>query len=186
MTTTLDAERADLLAELDAARTALITTTDGLDDEQLGLRPTVSELCLGGLIKHVTSVERNWVRFILEGTAAMAVELPDGVTWEDLMAGTATTLPQRMVEFQEDFRMRPGDTLADVLARYQEVAARTAEVVSALPDLDVAHPLPEVPWNPPGEVRSARRVLIHVIAETTQHAGHADILRETIDGRRGF
>ncbi|MEU6130064.1 DinB family protein [Saccharopolyspora sp. NPDC047091] len=186
MTTTLDAERTDLLAQLDAARKALITTTDGLDDEQLGLRPTASELCLGGLIKHVASVEANWLRFILEGTSAMAVELPDGVTWEDLMAGTATTLPQRMIEFREEFRMQPEDTLAGVLARYAEVAARTAEVVSSLPDLNLAHPLPEVPWNPPGEVRSARRVLMHVIAETAQHAGHADILRESIDGRRGF
>ncbi len=43
--------------------------------------------------------------------------------------------------------------------------------------------MPDAPWNEPGSVRSIRRVLIHVIAETTQHAGHADILRESIDGQ---
>lgn len=52
-----------------------------------------------------------------------------------------------------------------------------------LPDLEVSHPLPDAPWNEPGARHSARRVLIHIVAETTQHAGHADILRESIDGR---
>ena len=44
--------------------------------------------------------------------------------------------------------------------------------------------MPDAPWNEPGAVRSVRRVLIHVIAETAQHAGHADILRETLDGQK--
>jgi hypothetical protein len=44
--------------------------------------------------------------------------------------------------------------------------------------------MPEAPWNEPGAVRSVRRVLMHVIAETAQHAGHADILRETLDGQK--
>lgn len=181
---TLDAERADLLAQLTDARAALIATTDGLDDEQAGSRPTVSELCLGGLIKHVASVEEQWLRFAVDGPAAMSFELPDGVTWADIMAGTASSYPQWMIEHGRDFRMSPEDTLAAILARYERVAARTAEVLAALPDLNAEFPLPEAPWHRPGEVRSVRRVLTHVISETAQHAGHADILRETIDGRR--
>lgn len=51
-------------------------------------------------------------------------------------------------------------------------------------DLDAGHPLPEAPWFPRDTVRSARRVFVHIIAETAQHAGHADILRESIDGAR--
>src|SRR3712207_9015981 len=47
------------------------------------------------------------------------------------------------------------------------------------PDLDASHPLPEAPWFEPGARRSARRVFLHIVAETAQHAGHADILRET-------
>jgi len=54
-----------------------------------------------------------------------------------------------------------------------------------LPDLDAARPLPPAPWFEPGAHWSARQVLLHVIAETAQHAGHADIIRELIDGKGG-
>jgi hypothetical protein len=70
------------------------------------------------------------------------------------------------------------------LADYEKVAARTDELVRTLPDLDASQPLPEAPWNPPGARWSARRVFLHVIAETAQHAGHADIIREAIDGAK--
>ncbi len=64
------------------------------------------------------------------------------------------------------------------------MAARTDELVRTLPDLDASHPLPEAPWFEPGARRSARRVFLHIVAETAQHAGHADILRETLDGQK--
>src|SRR5205823_3633366 len=70
-TTTVTGERADLLDSLAKARHFLRFTTRDLNDEQAGLRTTASELCLGGLIKHVTSVERHWANFIVEGAAAM-------------------------------------------------------------------------------------------------------------------
>lgn len=178
----LDGERADLIADLAEARGALIRTVHGLSDEQIAERPTVSALCLGGLIKHVTSTEEGWLNFVVDGPSAMSFDLPDGVTWEDFAAGTAHTYPQWAIDRQADFQVLPGETLAGILARYEEVAARTEKLVAGLPDLSVTHPLPDVPWNEPGAVRSARRVLIHVIAETTQHTGHADILREAIDG----
>lgn len=176
-------ERADLLAELADARGALIATVRGLSDGQIAERPTVSALCLGGLLKHVASTEESWLRFVVEGPSAMSFELPEGVTWEEFGAGTASAYPQWAIERQNNFQVLPGETLAGILARYEEVAARTEKVVASLTDLSVTHPLPEVPWNEPGTVRSVRRVLIHVIAETTQHAGHADILREAIDGQ---
>ena len=78
----------------------------------------------------------------------------------------------------------PGETLASVLDDYAEVARHTDELVASLPDLDASHPLPEAPWFEPGARRSARRVFLHIIAETSQHAGHADILRESIDGQK--
>ncbi|MFS8198024.1 DinB family protein [Streptomyces sp. CWNU-52B] len=180
----LDAERTDLLAALAAARAALTATTRGLSDEQVGETPTVSTLCLGGLIKHVASIEESWLRFVAEGPSAMSYDLPDGVTWADLAAGTAREVPQWAIDHRNDFRMLPGETLAGILTRYEEVAAHSEEVVAALPDLAVAHPLPQAPWNEPGAVRSARRVLAQVIAETAQHAGHADILRESLDGQK--
>lgn len=54
--------------------------------------------------------------------------------------------------------------------------------VATLPDLNAAHPLPKAPWFEPGARWSARRALMHIIAETAQHAGHADIIRESLDG----
>jgi uncharacterized damage-inducible protein DinB len=178
----LDPERADLLAELADVRAALIGTAQGLTDEQLGKRTTVSALCLGGLIKHVCSTEEAWLRFVEKGPSAMRFDLPEGVTWNDFLTGTAREYPQWAIDRQNDFQMRPGDTLASILARYERIAARTVEVIAAAPDLSATHPLPEAPWNEPGAVRSVRRVLAHVIAETAQHAGHADILREALDG----
>ncbi|PCG83071.1 hypothetical protein CIB93_26725 [Streptomyces sp. WZ.A104] len=180
----LDGERADLLAALAEARSTLTATVRGLDDEQAGLRPTVSALCLGGLIKHVTATESGWLRFVTEGPSAMSFALPDGVTWDDLMAGTARELPQWAIDREREFRMLPGETVAGILRDYEQVAARTEKIVTTVPDLSATHPLPDAPWNEPGAVWSVRRVLAHVIAETAQHAGHADILRESIDGRQ--
>jgi uncharacterized damage-inducible protein DinB len=183
VTTTLDVERAELLAQLADARAALTATVRGLSDEQAGERPTVSALCLGGLLKHVTAMEEAWLRFVVEGPSAMRHDLPEGVTWADVAAGTAREIPQWLTDHENQFRMLPGDTVADILARYEQVAARTEEIVAAVPDLSAIQPLPVAPWNEPGGVRSVRSVLTHLIAETAQHAGHADILRETLDGR---
>lgn len=182
--TSLDAERADLLAELAAARTALTKTVRGLSDEQAAERPTVSELCLGGLIKHAAFIEEGWLRFVIEGPSALRYDLPDGVTWDDLAAGTAREFPQWAIDHQANFQMLPGETLAGILERYEKVAARSEEIITTVPDLSATHPLPEAPWHEPGARHSVRRVLTHVIAETAQHAGHADILRETLDGQK--
>ncbi|MGW0822068.1 DinB family protein [Streptomyces sp. NPDC002845] len=165
-------ERADLLEALAHHRRFLRFTTRDLTDEQAGQRTTVSELCLGGLIKHVTSVERSWVDFIRNGPSAT----------DDFSAMTEEDWARRA----DEFRMLPGETLAGVLADYAEVARRTDELVTALPDLNAAHPLPEAPWNEPGAHWSARRVLLHIIAETAQHAGHADIIRESLDGAKSM
>jgi glycine/D-amino acid oxidase-like deaminating enzyme len=82
--------------------------------------------------------------------------------------------------------MLPDDTLSEILERYDEAAARTDELVRSLPDLGASQLLPEAPWFPPGAAWSARRTFVHIVAETAQHAGHADILRETIDGQKSM
>jgi uncharacterized damage-inducible protein DinB len=168
----VDGERADLLATLAQHRHFLRFTTRGLTDEQARQRTTVSELSLGGLIKHVTLVERGWVKFIVEGTSAMS----------DAAAMTEEDYARRA----EEFRLLPGETLAGVLADYAEVARRTDALVAALPDLNAGHPLPKAPWFPPGARWSARRAFLHIIAETAQHAGHADIIRESLDGSKSM
>ncbi|MFD7137842.1 DinB family protein [Streptomyces sp. NPDC059894] len=165
-------ERADLLESLTAHRRFLRLTTRDLTDEQAGRRTTVSELCLGGLIKHVTSVERGWADFILDGPSALG-------DWSSM---TEADWERRANEF----RLLPGETLAGVLAEYARVAGRTDELVATLPDLDAAHPLPSAPWFEPGARWSARRVLLHIVGETAQHAGHADIIREALDGAKSM
>jgi hypothetical protein len=167
-TATRTAERADLLETLGAHRYFLRHTVQGLTDEQARQRTTASELTLGGLIKHVAATEEKWAQFVVEGPAAMAAP-SDGAGFE---------------AWADGFRLLPDETLEDVLARYADVAARTDELVRSLPDLDVSHPLPEAPWFEPGARRSARRVFLHIVAETAQHAGHADILRESLDGQK--
>ncbi|MFF0160136.1 DinB family protein [Streptomyces sp. NPDC005263] len=171
-TTLTTTERTDLLEALAKQRHFLRFTTRDLTDEQAGQRTTASELCLGGLIKHVTSVERNWVDFIQNGPSAMG----------DFTAMTEADWARRA----DEFRMLPGETLAGVLAAYAETADRTDELVAALPDLDAAHPLPKAPWFEAEAQWSARRVLLHIIAETAQHAGHADIIRESLDGAKSM
>jgi len=158
----LSRERADLLESLQRHRGFLRFTVQDLTDEQARATPTASQLSLGGLIKHVANTEHGWLVFAVGGAQAQEAEPVD---WE---AG---------------FRMTDEETLAGLLKRYDEVARRTDEMVATL-DLDVSHPLPEAPWYEPGASWSVRRVLLHIIAETAQHAGHADIIRETLDGQK--
>ena len=155
-------ERADLLQSLARHRWFLRHTVQGLTDEQAAQSPTASELSLGGLIKHVASTERQWRVFAEGGAEAMMAEPSD---WEN------------------GFRMLPGETLEGLLDDYAAVAAQTDKLVETA-DLDQAFPLPEAPWFEQGATWSVRRVLLHIIAETSQHAGHADILRESIDGQK--
>ncbi len=87
-------------------------------------------------------------------------------------------------EHHDGFLMLPGETLAALLEDYADAARQTDELLATLPDLDATQPLPEAPWYQPGASWSARQVLLHVAAETAQHCGHADIIRETIDGSK--
>ncbi|MDO9173576.1 MAG: DUF664 domain-containing protein, partial [Actinomycetota bacterium] len=86
--------------------------------------------------------------------------------------------------YEAGFHLLPDESLVGVLAEYERVAAATDRLVLELPDLDRSFPLPPAPWFPPGAVRSVRRTIVHIIAETAQHAGHADIIRESIDGAK--
>jgi len=153
-------EREDLLESLRRHRGFLVYTARDLTDAQAALRPTVSQLCIGGLIKHVTLTERGWMAFAVGGASAMRSD---------------------PTEYMNGFQMMEGETLAGLLAGYDEVAAETDKLVETL-DLDESHTLPPAPWFKEMRTWSVRRVLLHLIAETAQHAGHADIIRESIDG----
>jgi hypothetical protein len=125
-------------------------------------------LCLGGIIKHVAFTERQWVRFIEEGPAAMSYgsDEASASSWLD------------------GFRMLPGETLDGLLGEYDEAAAQTDKLLAGGLDLEATQPLPPAPWFEPGATWTARHVILHILAELAQHSGHADIIRESLDGAK--
>jgi uncharacterized damage-inducible protein DinB len=157
-------ERADLLDALGKHRALLLRTVDGISDEQAAARPTASELCLGGIIKHLTRVETTWAEFIQRGPRPRK--------------------PAARAAHAASFRWEPDDAIADLVAGYEEAARTTDQLVTEVPSLDDSQPLPEAPWFEAGARWSARRVLLHVLSELSQHAGHADIIRESLDGQK--
>jgi uncharacterized damage-inducible protein DinB len=158
---TVTGERADILAMLAEQREMLLITVRGLDDEGARARSTASDLTLGGLIKHVSATEKTWIETIRK--------LDDTTTFD-------------MEAAMEQYYMREDETLADLLERYETVMKDTEEFVTGLDDLDLQVPLPTAPWAPEREWWSARKVLLHIIRETAHHSGHADIIRESLDG----
>lgn len=156
-------ERDGLLSYLDQMRCVIRIAAYGLTDEQARQAPSVSPLTVGGLIKHVASVERHWINMVLERVSGPA----EG--------------------YEDNFRLVDGETLEGVLAFYEDVAKETEAVIARV-ELDHPVPVPQgVPWFPDDvEAWSVRWVLLHLIQETARHAGHADIVRESIDGATAF
>ena len=153
-------ERAGLLAFLAHQRYMLRIAAYGLTDEQAVAAPSVSALTVGGLIKHCALTERGWIA---------------------TMQGNPNT---DVSTYLDTFTLGPGETLADVLALSDQVARETEEAIAAEPDLGRPVPVPRgVPWFPQDvEAWSVRWVLLHIIEEVARHAGHADIVRESVDG----
>jgi uncharacterized damage-inducible protein DinB len=161
-------ERTLLLAYVAQQREAIRIAAHGLTDEQARLVPTRSSLSVGGLIKHVSDTERGWIDMVLQR------ERPGQ------QAGTDNYLDQ--------FTMRPDESLADVLADNEACGRETEEAILAIADLNQDVPVPKgVPWFPDDvDAWSVRWVLLHLIEEIARHAGHADIIRESIDGATGY
>jgi hypothetical protein len=151
-------ERAALLLFLTTQRNALIASVQGLTDADAGKTTTASELSVLALLRHAIRTERRWILAGLDGQ-----DLPG--EWPPS-------------DWSKEFVLGPEDTVAGHIATYRETAARTEEIVNALPSLDVMCRNKLAPqWN-------ARWVLLHLIEEIARHAGHADIIRESLDGAK--
>ncbi|KAA0022571.1 DinB family protein [Antrihabitans cavernicola] len=161
LTVDVTGEKLDLLTVLADQRNLLRLTVLRVTDEQARQRTTVSELTLGGLIKHVAQAERASISRIVERDENAVVD---------------------MNAIADAYTMGEQDTMADLLVEYQKVAAETEKAVAELGSLDDSIPLPTAPWAPKREWCSARRLVLHVIRETAHHCGHADIIRESLDG----
>ncbi|MET8761471.1 DUF664 domain-containing protein [Lentzea sp. NPDC004782] len=150
-------ERDELLHMLNDQRRVFRIAMRGLSEADARKRTTVSELTLGGLLKHLTWCERTYTHLLCGRPG-----LPEGMldtgqyTWE-------------------------GGSFDELLASCAEAARATDEAVrAASPDQLI--PMPPAPWDPDPAPRSVRRVVLHVLRETAQHSGHADIIREALDG----
>ncbi|WP_371669965.1 DinB family protein [Streptomyces sp. NBC_00289] len=158
-------ERGALLSFLAEQRGGIRRALLGLTPEQAASRPSASELSLGGLLKHVAEVEQGWV--------ARAKGEPPAVKRDES-------------NWHECFLLVAGESVEQQLAYWERVAAETESYVRSVPSLDDTFPLPNDPWFPPDEAVSVRWLVLHLIRETARHAGHADIVRESLDGRTAF
>ncbi|HEX5120411.1 MAG TPA: DinB family protein [Pseudonocardiaceae bacterium] len=154
-------ERDALTSFLDKQRDTLIRKARGVSDADARRAPTVSSLSLLGLLKHSAVWEARWFQCILAGHA-----LPDG--WPE----------QRSPIPDQDFVVDDGDTVELLVARYEAAAQVSREIVDGM-ELDRACARTDI------IDANLRYVLLHMIEETARHAGHADIIRETLDGSRG-
>jgi uncharacterized damage-inducible protein DinB len=153
-------EKALLLAYIDQQRDGIRFAAFGLTDDQARLTPTSGSLSIGGLVKHVTAMERSWI----------------DTTLQRERTGSAD-------DYEAGFRLAPDETLAGALADLDTAASETDDAIANL-DLDRPVPVPKgVPWFPDDvDYWSVRWVLLHLVEEIARHAGHADIVRESIDG----
>jgi hypothetical protein len=160
-------ERTSLCQFLDFHRATLISRIEGLTIEQLSITRPPSELTLAGLVKHLALVEDSW--------------------FEDRMAGRPMPEPWASAPFDADpdweFHSAPDDSPEELLALYRASCERSRAVVADYDDLDA---LSVAESNIPGEGRfSLRWIMLHMIEETARHNGHADLLRESLDGLTG-
>jgi uncharacterized damage-inducible protein DinB len=160
-------EQEGLLAFLTQARYLLRLTAHGLTDEQLRAAPSASELSVGGLIKHCAATEESWMATVRREPRDSGVDY---------------------AAYARGFRLADDETIADVLARYDRIAEETEKTVIELGDLGYEIPVDHsVPWNPKDlDSWTLRWVLLHLIQETARHTGHADIVRETLDGGTAY
>ncbi|ATW52729.1 DinB family protein [Streptomyces xantholiticus] len=158
-------ERGALLSFAEAQRGAIRRCVLGLTEEQAASRPSASDLSLSGLLKHVAEMELNWLR--------MAQQRPNERqrtedTWGD------------------SFRLVGEETVPGMLAFWDSVAKETEEFIRSVPSLDDTFPLPPAPWFPKDGRVSMRWLMMHLVEEIARHAGHADIIRESLDGKGAF
>lgn len=150
---------------LDVQRETILRKTEGLTREQLAQTLAPSSLTLAGLLNHLALVEDTWFRERFAG-------LPE----DDLWAGHDWDADPDM-EFRTATELEP-DALRD---RYRTACARSREVVAGAGSLDRL----SVKTSRSGNHWDLRWILLHMLEETARHAGHADLLRESIDGAVG-
>ncbi|MFI6584559.1 DinB family protein [Embleya sp. NPDC050493] len=158
-------ERAMLDAWLDFHRGTLALKCSGLEDDQLRLASTASSsMTLLGLVQHMAEVERNWFQRVFAGRDVPPVFDDSGA---------------------DGFTLRPDRRLDEVIAVWQGEIARSRELITTA-SLDDSGRLSQQDAEAlGGSGISLRWIMVHMIEEYARHNGHADLLREGIDGVTG-
>lgn len=151
---------------LDYQRATLLGKVDGLDQRQLAMTTAASDLTLAGLLKHLTLNEDYWFRVVLLGASPQPPF--DTVDWD--------------ADPNWEFRTATDDDPTDLVAAYGRACARSRDAVASVPSLDAVSRGTSM-FS--GERFSARWIVLHMIQEIARHNGHADLLREAIDGVTG-
>jgi uncharacterized damage-inducible protein DinB len=160
-------ERDTLLGFLASYRKALIDKSNGLTDDQARMSSVPpSDLSLMGLIRHMAEVERHWFRNVLMGEEAPSLFCSDSHPTGDR---------------DGDFHMTSADTLSDSIAHlHSEIAIADANLAKFTLDNMAARG-----GSRPGTgVPNLRWIVVHMIEEYARHCGHADLVRECIDGAK--
>lgn len=164
----LEGEELEMLtAFLDFQRATIVKKAEGLTDAQAATRPvSPSTLSIGALVKHMALVEAYWFKMRFLGDSL-------GEPWDS-------------APFDQDrdweFNSAHEDRLSDLIDLYRTASARSREIVATAPSLDE---LSKKTTSRDHRIVSLRWILVHMIEETARHAGHADLIREAIDGSTG-
>ena len=151
-------ERELLNEYLEWYRSAILRKIEGASDETVRARIVPSQTTLLGIVKHLAWIEIWWFQMVF--------------------AGRQVDLPTSDEDPDGDWRIEPRETAEQIIAFYREACAESRAIVAGTEDLDAESVRAGKKYN-------LRRILIHMIEETARHTGHADILRELIDGQTG-
>lgn len=164
-----EGEKQTLIEFLRFNQNAFFSVAYGLTDEQARSTPSVSALSIGGLVKHATGVQRGWMERVKAAP--------------DFPPRDERPMEEQMADYQDQYVMREDETLAQLLDALRAQNEDTLRIFAEA-DLDTRVPVPhEVPWFPQDlDFWNVRWVAMHLVEELTRHAGHGDIIRESIDG----
>ena len=162
-------ERDALRVFLDYHQGSYLAVAFGLSDEQARSTPSVSALSIGGLVKHAAGVQHSWM--------ARVKAAPDSPPRDE------RPFEEQVVEYEDQYVMRDDETLDELLDKLRAQNEDTLRTFAET-DLDTQVPVPhDVPWFPQDlDFWNVRWVAMHLVEELTRHAGHCDIIRESIDG----
>ncbi|WP_280364018.1 DUF664 domain-containing protein [Nocardia wallacei] len=156
-----DQERETLIEMLANQRELFRITLRDIETDQARQRTTVSELTLGGLLHHLVHVEQHWTTVIVERDENAEIDVS---------------------QFDSEYKLAAEETVEGLLKEWDAVAENTADLIRNVDSLDASIPVPTAPWAPERVWQTVRFTLLHILREIAQHSGHADIIREALDG----